>query len=246
MRVAFLLVAVFLCSGISRAQTVIPYLFAGDPLTPKERAVITERLGTPTSSLTVVVRKADVDGDSQVDIVALVSGQLLTVLLRRGASFQEHSTRFRAVTVAMESQLDVVSGLNGRKEILAKVGDACFIAYMSEELMRASGTPLEYEHFECKDSQAHARFSAARSQCLGEGGTWGPQGMLRHGLCVRQMADAGKSCASAAECLGKCVYTGPPVPLGAPVEGKCTRSDVGFGCLNLVRDGKYSGRLCAD
>jgi hypothetical protein len=235
-----------ICVSSLRAQPVPSYLFVGDALTPREKAVVISEIGTPTAPLPLLVRKADVDGDGQIDIVTLLGGQSLTVFLKRGASFQTYQGGFRLDTSAEHVQLNIVSGLQGRKEILAKVGGVCFVAYMSEVRMRASGTPLEYERFQCEGPKAYERFSEARGRCLSEGGNWGPEGMLRHGSCVRKMADGGKPCATKGDCLGKCVYDGPPVPLGTQVIGKCSVSDRGFGCFELVGDGLYIGRLCAD
>jgi hypothetical protein len=244
---ALSLLASLLFSGVLHAEkVVVSYLFVGDPLTGSEKALIVKHIGTPTTAITVAVRKADLDGDHKVDIVALVGGQYLTVFLKRGASFESHPLGLRTHIVTSKLQLDVVPGLHGRNEILAKVSDVCFVAYMSEASRRASGTPFAYERFECKDSHAYPRFVVARNQCLSEGGNWGPQGMSHHGLCVRTMADGGKSCTEAADCQGKCIYNGPHVPQGTPVPGKCSVSDLGFGCFNLVRDGKYAARLCAD
>jgi len=225
------------------------YDFIGAPLSESEKAaVIAGQSGIPVVRIPLLIRKDDIDIDGEPDIVVL-STISIAVFFKRGATFQKHGTGIRRgipLSELEKSELSVVSGLKGRREILVKARDVCYVAYISTERLKASGTLLEYERFTCQDSLSHEWYFQARGECLAAGGTWGPQGMLRNGACVRTLGDTGKPCSGPSECQGKCLYGGPRVPLGTEVTGACSHSNRSFGCFEMVRDGKYAGSLCVD
>jgi hypothetical protein len=246
MRAFYLIVLCLMLTSVQAAEGF--YDLIGDTLTETERAaVISAYGGTPNVRVPLLVKKGDIDGDGVLDFVVLASNSI-SVLFNSGTSLITHRTylRRKGRMNPQNSEMNVVAGPGGRNEILARVGDDCYVAYVSMERMKASGTLLEHEWFRCSEPQAQEKFFRAREDCLTSGGNWGPQGMFRNGGCVRRMADAGKQCGDQSECQGKCIYTGPPVPLGTPVTGQCSASDRTFGCFDRVRDGQYAGRLCVD
>jgi len=83
--------------------------------------------------------------------------------------------------------------------------------------------------------------------CEAEGGKVRPAGDLGADHCIQELADAGKTCANSAECIGEC-YLPPGVglPAGADASGVCSPTDEAFGCHARVENGKATAVLCVD
>ncbi|QPC97878.1 hypothetical protein [Qipengyuania soli] len=67
--------------------------------------------------------------------------------------------------------------------------------------------------------------------------------MIQHEMCVIQYGDAGKSCSDSDECEGYC-YAEEAGDI--TVAGKCSPSNVPFGCYAIVRKGKADAVMCRD
>jgi len=90
---------------------------------------------------------------------------------------------------------------------------------------------------------------AKEEQCRAAGGAWARYGVRDHlcGIysCAERTRDAGKPCASRADCEHLCITKAPP-KLGADAAGECSAVKTTFGCFTYVDGGKIVGRVCAD
>ena len=100
---------------------------------------------------------------------------------------------------------------------------------------------------------AQVSLGATARQCTAGGGTWGPPGSAmpycQPGTVMAQApsrpaSDANKVCASQKQCIYGCVYTGPAVPAGADVTGRCRATNTGSGCFSFVDGGRLAGEVC--
>ncbi len=89
---------------------------------------------------------------------------------------------------------------------------------------------------------------AERTACEAAGGTVGPGGMLGHDQCVQPYADAGASCMSSDDCLGRC-FLSPDSGDDADErtdDGVCQATDSPFGCHAEVDGGIVQWAICVD
>jgi len=84
--------------------------------------------------------------------------------------------------------------------------------------------------------------------CARMGGTLDQRGRRGNLMCVRPYGDAGKSCASATDCLGRCLAsnTGELPKVGEAAAGKCQADDKLFGCFAELDKGKVKSAMCID
>lgn len=86
-----------------------------------------------------------------------------------------------------------------------------------------------------------------RAECESAGGIVRPGGLAQSEICEQHLPDAGQTCSSASNCLGRCVLLGSDIPpRGTAATGTCEATDVVFGCITLVENGAVEGTLCVD
>lgn len=85
---------------------------------------------------------------------------------------------------------------------------------------------------------------AAEKKCRQEGGNW-DIGLGDQFYCFKTAIDGGKPCMDSSDCQFACLYTGPPLPVGEQVAGKCQSSNRSSGeCYSRVTRGKLDGYMC--
>jgi len=245
LRMVLMLLAV---GGVDDASGAAPeHSFTGDPIDEHEQVALINALRYHRGP--VFVRLHDIDHDGANDIIYLTRTGIVGVLFRRGTSYANHmrNLSLRAAVGNEEPMLIFIDGLDPRySDIVVHVPKECFLVYVSWKRFEDSNLLLDYERFQCQSGESHEPYLAKRDDCLKSGGSWGPQGRGRYGGCVYRTSDAEKPCRDRSDCTARCIYVGPPVAQGTEVTGQCQSSTQGFGCFQLVRDGKYFGRLCAD
>ncbi|MFT5775370.1 hypothetical protein [Hyphomonas sp.] len=89
---------------------------------------------------------------------------------------------------------------------------------------------------------------AERKACVAAGGTVRPDGMLGHDQCIRPYPDAGKSCKSKDDCLGRCLLSpDSDDDVDQPTDdGVCQATDSQFGCVTKVDEGTVQWTICID
>ena len=102
-----------------------------------------------------------------------------------------------------------------------------------------------YEKITFKSKRA-TRAETAR--CEAVGGSVERGGMLGHDQCVQTYADAGMSCMSATECIGRCLLSADSEDDVDQMtdDGICQATDSPFGCHAEVDDGKVQWTICID
>tara|TARA_R110000787_G_scaffold9090_4_gene31969 strand:- start:1780 stop:2199 length:420 start_codon:yes stop_codon:yes gene_type:complete len=102
-----------------------------------------------------------------------------------------------------------------------------------------------YEMITFKGKRA-TRAEAAR--CEVAGGSVEPGGMLGYDQCVQTYADAGMSCMSAADCMGRCLLSPDSDDDVDQMtdDGICQTTDSPFGCYAEVDEGKVQWAICVD
>ncbi|WP_395687869.1 hypothetical protein [Caenimonas koreensis] len=94
---------------------------------------------------------------------------------------------------------------------------------------------------------------ATARQCTDSGGTWGPPGStmpycqpntVRAKPPVKKASDANRACDGQADCIYGCIYKGPPVVIGARVQGVCRATNQVEGCDAMVESARYVGSIC--
>lgn len=131
---------------------------------------------------------------------------------------------------------------------------ACEMPWGRDECLRLRGAwtpiPLAPNGGAC---MAQVSRPATAAQCTAGGGTWGPPGSSMP-YCqpsttvaatpLRTASDANKVCASQGDCIYGCVYKGPPVAAGTPVQGHCRPTNRIEGCYEMVERGVVAGNIC--
>lgn len=85
-------------------------------------------------------------------------------------------------------------------------------------------------------------FEMTQSECLASGNRWERAGLLNNHMCIHTYADAGKTCASSADCEGDCF-----TETGATVTGKCSYDSNPFGCRLKIEDARAGSLpVCVD
>jgi len=87
------------------------------------------------------------------------------------------------------------------------------------------------------------------ARCEAAGGTVERHGRAGYERCVQSYPDAGKACATGADCLGDCRVPESQfgqVDTGEAAEGICQATDVPFGCYTRIEDGKAEASICVD
>lgn len=85
------------------------------------------------------------------------------------------------------------------------------------------------------------------SACAARNGTLRPVCRMQRMTCVIAYRDAGRRCASDADCEGKCLLKGePPADPDARVTGQCQASSDPCGCRTEVDNGKVKLSVCVD
>jgi hypothetical protein len=109
----------------------------------------------------------------------------------------------------------------------------------------APGTSGIYEKIIVKGKLASR---AERARCEAAGGTVGPGGMLGYDQCVQLYPDAGASCQSETDCLGRCLLSPDSKDdVDQPTDdGICQATDSPFGCYAEVHEGKVHWTICVD
>ncbi len=131
---------------------------------------------------------------------------------------------------------------------------ACEVPWSRDDCLRLGGAWTQVPKAST-GGRCRARVSewAASQQCMDRGGNWAPQGSgapqctFTQTLSrprARSAADAGKLCTSQAQCSYGCVYRGPEVGRGDPVQGQCRATGRTTGCFSMVENGKSTGRIC--
>lgn len=77
--------------------------------------------------------------------------------------------------------------------------------------------------------------------CVQQGGTWGPQGMLGTDMCNLPATDAGQACTDISQCEGTCLADDDP----AVTVGRCSQYTLNFGCYAIIQGGERL-TLCVD
>jgi hypothetical protein len=72
--------------------------------------------------------------------------------------------------------------------------------------------------------------------------------MLGHDQCVQTYADAGISCMSATDCMGRCLLSADSEDDMDQMtdDGICQATDSPFGCHGEVDDGRVQWTICVD
>jgi hypothetical protein len=95
-------------------------------------------------------------------------------------------------------------------------------------------------------SRAAALAKIDPAECRNKGGTIRQVGMFGTPTCVTPLPDAGKPCASNAECAGAC-FAPPGASIGQAATGACQVDTAAmFGCHDHVENGVVTGGLCVD
>ena len=89
---------------------------------------------------------------------------------------------------------------------------------------------------------------AERNVCVAAGGTVRPDGILGHDQCIRPYPDAGESCKSKDDCLGRCLLSpDSDDDVDQPTDdGVCQAMDSPFGCMTEVDEGIVQWTICID
>lgn len=103
------------------------------------------------------------------------------------------------------------------------------------------------------DSQNQSHKISSEQACREKGGEWGQFGLMVEPQCNLPTSDAGKICFDASECEGDCIATLTPeqnhqLETGGSIstQGKCSATQLNFGCHPFVRSGQVHGILCVD
>jgi hypothetical protein len=71
-------------------------------------------------------------------------------------------------------------------------------------------------------------------------------GMFGLPACVRPLPDGGKACTDKADCEGRCLNAGTPLPTGTAASGTCQREEPLGGCWQEVTGGRATQAWCAE
>lgn len=87
-----------------------------------------------------------------------------------------------------------------------------------------------------------------RAACEASGGTVERRGRLGADFCEQPYPDAGESCQSASDCLGRCEIEEKisDPKRGTAAGGVCQATTNSFGCRTLIEGGLIEGTLCVD
>lgn len=82
--------------------------------------------------------------------------------------------------------------------------------------------------------------------CRAKGGHVGGYDMFGLPTCLQPLSDGGKACTDKADCEGRCLNAGPPLPPGTAVSGICQREEPLGGCWQEVTGGRAMQGWCAE
>ncbi len=131
---------------------------------------------------------------------------------------------------------------------------ACQLPWTRAECLRqrAAWTPISLAP-EGGTCMAQVSQQAVARQCTTGGGIWGPTGSAMPycqpapataASTLRRASDANKACVGQNDCIYGCLYTGPPVAIGAQVKGQCRATNQIAGCYEMVEQGRLAGNIC--
>ena len=207
--------------------------FAGDSLSEEERRVLVRAVPASFAG-TLFVRKGDLDGDGQTDLVVFAPDYQVTVFLHfleRGKSPERHAggLRLRRPVVATDEPVLIPGRLPSHNDIMIRTRSGCGV-------LSLRGSALESERVDC--AWGNREYLVRRAECQVTGGEWKAGGRLGYAGCARATADAGKACVDGSECESECVYGGQLPPPASGVKGACSATTAKRVCAPVVTKGE--------
>jgi hypothetical protein len=232
-RAAVLLIVLLAGSSCALAQKADRVRFAGDPLAEEEKRILARAVPASFAG-TLFVRKGDLDGDGQTDLVVFAPDYQVTVFLHfleRGKPPERRAggLRLRRPVVPTDEPVLIPGRLPGHNDILIRTRSGCGVVGLH-------GAGLESERLDC--AWSNREYLVRRAECQVSGGDWKPGGRLGYAGCQRATADAGKACVDSGECESECVYAGPLPPPTFGVKGACSATTAKRVCAPVVSKGE--------
>lgn len=239
---AFLAILLAAALSSASAQGSERVRFTGDALAKEERQYLL-RVIPRSFSGSLLVRKADIDGDGRADLVLFSPGNRQAHVFlhhpeRGDPPYEVHSGGLRVPMkrIAASEEPAFVPGLvAAQKDILIRTGAGCGVLRLAPRSID-SFVGLEAERFDC--AWSNREYLVRRTECRAGGGQWRPAGSIGYVSCELPTADAGKACSDSSECQNECIYAGPLPPPASGVTGACSASTAKRACAPMVTKGE--------